>query len=424
LVLPSAPPACKSNVPPTTRSATIEGSDRAAAPGFPATLRVRAKEGTMADGRHGLPGRILWAILGPVVAAVVLHGALLAAYVAKRGQDPGILVCVAAGRAGRPPFEAIPTGRGRGYDGQWYYAVARAPWRQHLGDLDAPARQLRILYPALCWLVSGGNGRLLLWTMPAVNLAAIAGLAGLGAWLACRQGLNAWWGLLLPLAADSGLPALRNLSDPVSTLAVAALLAAWLVRAPGWAFALAAAGAVFSREQNLAIVAIVVAASLWQGRPRTAAATGAALLPWLAWVGRLTLLYGRWPFLPGRGNFGPPLAGFLDCVCHLAAPGMPRLVTVFCAFALLHLLLLAVLALVQATRKDDLVLRMVLLAGTLLAVVAGHDIYDDFWSYGRVFVWLPVGLWMTGVQSRRRWLLVLLAPGAFGAVAALRGGLM
>jgi hypothetical protein len=378
----------------------------------------------MTEGEHGLRGRAARALLGPVLVAVVLHAALLAAYVARRGPDLGVLVCVSAARAGRPPFEAIATGRGRGYDGQWYYAVARAPWRRHLGDLDAPARQLRILYPALCWLVSGGNARLLLGAMPAVNLAAIAGLAGLGAWLAVRRGLNAWWGLLLPLATDAGLPALRNLSDPVSTLAVVALLAAWLVRAPWWAFALAAASAVLSREQNLVVVVIVGAACAWQGRARTTAATGAALVPWLAWVVRLHALYGRWPFLPGKGNFGAPLAGLLTCASHLSGPGISRLVSVFNALALCYLLLEIALALYLATRKGDVVLTLVPLAGVLLAVFAGSDIYADFWSYSRVLVWLPLGLWLAGVQSRRGWLLLLLAPAALGAVAALRGGLM
>jgi hypothetical protein len=375
----------------------------------------------MANGEHGTPAHVARAILWPVLAAVVLHGALLEGYVARRGHNLGTLVCVAAGRAGRPPFEAIATGRGRGYDGQWYYAVARAPWRRHQGDLDAPARQLRILYPALCWLVSGGNGRLLLWAMPAVNLAALGGLAGLGAWLAVRQGWNAWWGLLLPLATDAGLPALRNLTDPVSVLAVAVLLAAWLVRGPWWAFALGAAAAAFSREQNVAIVGIVIAGCAWQGRFGSAAATGGGLLTWLAWVGRLTVLYGRLPFLPGTGNFGPPLTGFLTCAGQLSGPGIPRLVIVFHALTLLYLLLHVGLALYLTTRRSDVVLVLVMLAGTLLAVVAGRDIYDDFWSYGRVFVWLPLVLWLAGLHARRRWLLVLLAPAALSAFAAAGG---
>src|SRR5689334_9259721 len=143
-------------------------------------------------------------VVGPCLVAAGFHAALLAAYVAAFGGDPSALVCAARERLGRPPYECLRTGFDRnGYDGQFYYALARAPWRRHGSDIDAPAvRHARILYPALSWLFSGGDARLLVWVMPAVNLLAIAALAGLGAAVACRHGLGAWWGALLPLAVN------------------------------------------------------------------------------------------------------------------------------------------------------------------------------------------------------------------------------
>ena len=87
--------------------------------------------------------------------------------------------------------------------------------------------------------------------MPLVNLLAIAALAALGAAAARGYGLSPWWGVLLPFAVNAGMPALRNLTDVLSTLSVAALLIAWLRRWPWWTAALCAAATLFSREQNV-----------------------------------------------------------------------------------------------------------------------------------------------------------------------------
>src|SRR5207244_6853021 len=103
------------------------------------------------------------------------------------------------------------------YDGLYYYSLARFPWKRHGDDLDCPAaRHVRILYPALCWLLSAGDPRALFWAMPAINLLAVGGLAAFGGAAARRGGLSAWWGVLLPFAVNAGLPLLRDLTDLVS----------------------------------------------------------------------------------------------------------------------------------------------------------------------------------------------------------------
>src|SRR5207244_3002432 len=142
------------------------------------------------------------------------------------GADLSALVCVSPERVGRWPYESIRVGLGTdGFDGQFYYALARDPWHRHDYPLDIPAyRHARILYPALAWLLSGGGdpGRLL-WAMPAINLLAAAGLAWLGAGLALRHGRSAWWGFLLPLVVNVGMPALRDLTDPLAALTACGL---------------------------------------------------------------------------------------------------------------------------------------------------------------------------------------------------------
>jgi hypothetical protein len=352
-------------------------------------------------------------VLGPALLAGALHAALLAGYVGAHHGDPASLVCVGNERRGRQPYEGIRVGFDRfGYDGQFYYALARAPWARHLQGIDfAPGRQLRILYPAVSWLLSGGNPRLLVWVMPAVNLLAIAGLAGVGAALASRRGLSPWWGCLLPLAVNAGMPALRDLTDVLSTLTVAALLAAWLTNRPGWVLALCAAGAAFCREQNVAVVGLVLAATAWQRRWADCASLAAVLALWAGWVGTLRWMYGESPFLPAEGNFGKPLAAFVGCL-----PGLGGHAVAGRAWPHVACLLLVgaemLLALDLARRPGDPVLRLLLLGAVALAAVAGTAIYEDKWSFTRVLAWLPLGLWLACAEQRRRWLLAALAlPG-------------
>jgi hypothetical protein len=343
----------------------------------------------------------------------VFHLGLMVRYVGRSRGDVSVLVGAGEERAGKAPYAAVRTPLGHyGYDGQFYYALAQDPWRRHAKEIDAPAaRQLRILYPAACWLLSGGDPELLFWVMPAVNLAAIGGLAGLGAWLALRHGLSGWWGFLLPLALNPGLPALRNLTDPLATLALVGLLGGWLVRAPAWAIGLCAAAAVLGREQNAAIVVLLLGAGVWARRGRDVAALTAALLVWLGWVLTLRGAYGVWPFLSGQGNFAGPLEGYLSRWSHLGHPAWSGKDTAMHLIAMTGLALQSLLALYLLLRAPagERVMPLVALAGVALVGAAGWSIYEDAWSYMRVLVWLPAGLWLAGLRARRGWVLLLLA---------------
>ncbi len=380
------------------------------------------RESPAARGASGLHSGILLVCL-PALAAALLHLGFLVKYALRYGGDPSALVC--AGRCWQRqfPYEAVTTTISeRGYDGQHYYALARDPWTRHDHGIDSPAaRHLRILYPALCWLLSGGDARALFWVMPAVNLVAITALAGLGAWLARRHGMSPWWGFVLPLALNAALPALRNLTDPLSTLALFGMLTAWLVRGPAWVIALCALAAVFSREQNTGIVLLLLVAALWVRRHREVAGLALALLAWAGWVAALGASYGVWPFLPGQGNFAWPLEGFLFRWAHLDYPSGSR------REALLHLAAMLLLTL-QCLLTAYLCLRasggrvalLVALAGVALAALGGIFLYEDAWSYLRVLVWLPLGLWLAGLQTRRGWVLLLLAPDVVSTLAMIR----
>jgi hypothetical protein len=363
-------------------------------------------------------------ILGPALVAAALHAALLGAYVAAFGGDLGALLCVGKGRLGQPPYETIHVGFGRqGYHGQFYYALARDPRRPHHVGIDFAAfRHLRILYPAVGWLCSGGDPERLLWALPLINLLGIAALAGLGAALARNQGLSPWWGVLLPLAVNAGLAALRDLSDIVSTLAVCGLLVTWLCRGSWWALTLWALASLLSREQNVVVVLAVGLGLLWRLDRRAMAGLGAALVLWGAWVAAVWGAYGDCPLLSTRELFGAPLAGMLARLRTADVEATRRLLHACCIGLILAEVGLALYLLLRM--RPDGVLALTTLAAAVAAVLGGDAFYRDYWSYTRVFAVLPLGLWLLRVQARWRAPLVLLAAQALAPAAALARALL
>jgi hypothetical protein len=367
--------------------------------------------------------------LGPALAALAFHATLLALYVSATGGDAAVLVGVAAKRVGHAPYEAVRVNlKEEGYDGQFFYAIARNPWRKFgPGDgLDcAPLRQARILYPVASWLLSGGQPRLLVWAMPLVNLLAIAGLAGLGALLADRHGYSPWWGFLLPLAVCAGLPALRDLSDVLSVAAIGALLTAWLLRGPWWALALSATAAVLARDPNVAVVALVLAGATWRRDARATLGLAAALIVWGGWMLAVRSMYGTWSFTAVRGDLGMPGSGLWYCLRHLG-DGSRQMALVHVA-CLAELLLQVGLVVRLLFGRADRVTVMVALAGAGLALLGDVPVYSDFWGYMRIFNWLPLGCWLACVQARWRWPAVALSaagllPVAVVVQACLKGG--
>jgi hypothetical protein len=358
--------------------------------------------------------------LSPALVAVALHAALLAVFVAAYHGDLSALVCASSERAGQHPYKSVHVSISRcGYDGMYYYAIARSPWRRHDVGLDAPAaRHARILYPALAWLVSGGGGRRLLWALPLINLLAIGALAWIGSAAARARGLSPWWGVLLPLAVNAGMPALRDLSDVVSSAAVAGLLAGRLLRWPTAATIGCAAAALLGREQNLVVVAGVLAVALWRREWTLAMGLSGAAALWAGWMTTLRIVYGEWPLLPSQGNIAAPFEGLAYAWTHLPGPSGSTLVAALNAFCLLMLTLQIAMVIGLARLRPDPAVLLTALGGVALAVLGGVYIYQDRWSFMRVLAWLPLALWLGFVAAGRRTPLLLLAASALLPVQA------
>ncbi len=352
------------------------------------------------------------AIWKPTLAALLAYGVFLVLFVGAYRGDLSALVCVGRAWLSATPYDAITVDIGNdGYDGSFYYVIAQSPWQRQQSGIDNPAlRHMRILYPAMSWLLSGGDKHRLLWVMPLVNLLAIGALVWLGALFAVHHGMNPWWACLLPVIVVDSLPLARNLTDVTSTTFIALLLVAWVRRWPWWVVGLAGAAVLFSREHNVCVVGAVLAVSLWQRRLLPAAALTGAFLLWVGWVCTLRGMYGIWPFLASDGLLGWPFRGMILAQLQLWQDGK-RTMLVLHLLCLVHLSALAGLAAYLLWTGADRVLALIACGGAALALIGGTNLYDDVFGFMRVFAWLPLALWLGFIQTRRHWpALLYVAP--------------
>ena len=235
-----------------------------------------------------------------------------------------------------------------GYDGQFVYRLALAPWTDDVTAygirLDNPAyRQQRIATPVLAWAVGQLPGVSTLLALLLVNAAALVVAAAYAARLAGALGRHPLCGLVLALPAGMPISLGRHLTEPVAWAAVLAAL--WYARERRWApCAAALTVAVLARETSLVVVAGLGVAELWRLlSPRAEAAQpgGTVLVTtrrdvravaWLAVpaavaVGWQLVLLRVWGVLPvrsgGATNFaGRPVLGVLDTLAA-GVPGPP-----------------------------------------------------------------------------------------------------
>jgi hypothetical protein len=161
--------------------------------------------------------------LGPVLVTLAVMAMVAGAALASSGGDPMGLV------AQGTRFTAHDPAGSWGYDGQFYYAMARYP-DPHVAATftDVPAyRYQRILFPLLARGLSLGNPTWLPWVLIAIGLAGQA----LGTWavaaLLAAWGINPWYALIYGLWIGFALGVRYDLPETLAfALAAGGLLSA------------------------------------------------------------------------------------------------------------------------------------------------------------------------------------------------------
>jgi hypothetical protein len=364
-----------------------------------------------------------WVAVPVLIVAAVL-GLIIWSQLAVGGGG-NLTVFVAFGRmyasAIHPPAAAL-LNTATGYDGQFFYVQALDPLLLHdatvhaLSAADAAFRMQRMAYPALAYLLAGGQASAVPFGLLAVNVLVLLGLTAAFATYAARRGWSSQWALALALMPGMLLPVFRDLSDP---LAVAALVAGiiWWRDGSRWPAALALTVAVLTREVMIvAVVGVAAEAAVrgWRARRLSLGARVVAGRVWpvialpatafVAWQAYVAIRIGG---LPGDANLGLPFANLIQ-EARWSLAGRPPLYAAWDIGYLLLILAAVGTAFWSAWRR----LTVTSAAAAAIAIGVLVPSFGDIWSDTRLSAPLFALLLIDGLQRRNRPALMISAAAA------------
>lgn len=280
--------------------------------------------------------------LMPAVLTAIIYGAFLQARLSVHGFEPSYFVVAGADQydatSADPSLRAIRDGSG--YDGQFYYRLAIAPFSKKFVDhgirFDVPVyRQQRILYPLLAWIFSFGNPAWVPLTLILLNYVGLCLIAGLGGAFARAASRHAMWGMIFSLYPGFIFTLSRDLTEIVaSTFFLLGLLL--MHRSRHGLSAACLCLAVLARETTLVVPTVIVLRSTLNRRVAGTARNSVLYyaVPLVLYAGWRTYLQSVWANYPNvqiwSDAIGWPFHGLADLWSRaFATPN--RLLVSWCA---------------------------------------------------------------------------------------------
>lgn len=385
-------PTEKDDTATSQETAVGKGRSEIALAWLPLRIRVTLSENAWV--RAALPALIVALVLSAGAAVYYVRWGFAAAQ--WHGQR-GVPVMLAfndlggqfANRVGYAAEAVAPIG----YDGQFYYYLARNPsvmthciYDLRQCPIDAnPLREERILYPATARVVALGNPDWLHMSLFLINFAAILVTIVLVGKLCVEAGASRWLGAAVGLFCGEMLGLLRDLADPYAAMWL--VLSVYFLRRnrPYWCAA-AAGAAMLTREQFVVVLPLLFLPWLAQRRWRTLAlALVIALAPFAAWQVAIRAIFGRWGFtgtVATTHGLTYPFHGLLQY-----ADGPEFGITV--AFVAIPLLLTLVVSLAWLHRNGLRALLadpvpLVALVYSLLLTLTSYAEWEGMWNSARL----------------------------------------
>jgi hypothetical protein len=180
-----------------------------------------------------------------------------------------------------------------GYDGQFYYQIARNPLGAAQFMDNAPYRYQHLLYGLLAWFLSFGQAPLVPYALLCINLCALVGSVEIVARLLSRHGFSPWFSLAPGLYFGQAVGLTFDTTEPFTYFLVSLGLGC-LEKKQLTASALWMGLATISREIAVLFPLCLAGYFAWKREWRAAALfTGVGVLPLFAFLGILALIFGQ-----------------------------------------------------------------------------------------------------------------------------------
>lgn len=180
-----------------------------------------------------------------------------------------------------------------GYDGQFYYYIARDPLHAYQYMDSAPYRYQRIFYGMVVYVLSLGNVSLIPFNLLLVNFLSIVLSVEIVARLLARRNLSPWFSLALAFYFGQMGALLFDTTEPLAILLLCAGL--WYLEDEHVTAAAVFMGlAALTRETTILFPLVYIIAFLWQRRWSDAVRfLVLAILPLVAWYIVIWIIFGK-----------------------------------------------------------------------------------------------------------------------------------
>jgi len=280
-----------------------------------------------------------------------------------------------------------------GYDGIWFYRLAINPFTSvqaaHGIRIDNPPyRQQRVMYPLIVWLLSLGHVTWIPWLLVIVNIIAAAVMAGFAGAFAKRFGLNALWGVLVPLYPGFVLTFSRDLAEIVT--AAFAMGAIWAIASRrNLAAGLLLTAAVLTREPTLLLAFALAAAWLIERLLHRERRIGAITfsLPIAVYAIWQFFLAMRWGVSPLRAGAPARALPFVEFARFLAAASFRRnhQERLYFLESLFLAAIVIVIVLIWRRSRAALEWRLAWLGYLAIFSIMPHTIWIEDYGFLRIF---------------------------------------
>jgi hypothetical protein len=285
-----------------------------------------------------------------------------------------------------------------GYDGQFYYQLARDPIHAYQYMDNAPYRYQRIFYSLVVAVLSLGLAPLIPYMMLLVNGLAIVLSVEIMSRLLAKCQLSPWLSLPVGLYFGQAAAFLFDTAEPFALFLVCAGFCLIVKRRMSWA-ALCMGLAALTRDTSVIFAGGYVAYFLLRKEWKSAALfAGIGVLPILLWLLALRLIFGQ-----SGVTFTPPFehSPFAGLFYYSNAPRKFWLLIILLFVPTLMSCLLALSELIRG-RWHQLALLGIWLANLYTIVFLNHSSYIDLISSGRIASCVVVAGLFYGIVTRNK----------------------